>query len=417
MKRSLAGLVAGALALALVPSANAAEQKFVRGEVVVKYAKGASAAQKATARTAARAVGRAATIKGSHGARVVRVKGNVRKAVKRLNRSAGVRYAEPNYVYDALATPNDPRFGELYGLDNTGQTGGTQDADIDAPEGWDLLGLSAFPGAGGAKVGIVDTGILQSHPEFAGGRVANCGGVNNFGVSLVIIIVGADPTIVDGKCNDDNGHGTHVAGTIAANANNGTGVAGAAFNSPLAICKGLNSAGSGTLEMIANCITWLNQRGAKVISMSLGGSAGSAALQAAVQNATDNGSLLVAAAGNSGNSSLSYPAAYPEVVSVAATDHNDAKASFSQFNADVEVAAPGVNVLSTWNDGGYRAASGTSMATPHAAAVAALIAGTNPGGGPAAWRAELQAATDDKGAPGRDPQFGFGRVTLSKVTP
>jgi thermitase len=417
MKRSLAGLVAGALALALVPSANAAEQKFVRGEVVVKYAKGASAAQKATARTAARAVGRAATIKGTRGARVVRVKGNVRKAVKRFNRSAGVRYAEPNYVYHALATPNDPRFGELYGLDNRGQTGGTPDADIDAPEGWDLLGLSAFPGAGGAKVGIVDTGILQSHPEFAGGRVANCGGVNNFGVSLVIIIVGADPTIVDGKCNDDNGHGTHVAGTIAANANNGTGVAGAAFNSPLAICKGLNSAGSGTLEMIANCITWLNQRGAKVISMSLGGSAGSAALQAAVQNATNNGSLLVAAAGNSGNSSLSYPAAYPEVVSVAATDHNDAKASFSQFNADVEVAAPGVNVLSTWNDGGYRAASGTSMATPHAAAVAALIAGTNPGGGPAAWRAELQAATDDKGAPGRDPQFGFGRVTLSKVTP
>jgi thermitase len=417
MKRSLAGLVAGALALALVPSANAAEQKFVRGEVVVKYAKGASAAQKATARTAARAVGRAATIKGTRGARVVRVKGNVRKAVKRLNRSAGVRYAEPNYVYHALATPNDPRFGELYGLDNRGQTGGTPDADIDAPEGWDLLGLSAFPGAGGAKVGIVDTGILQSHPEFAGGRVANCGGVNNFGVSLVIIIVGADPTIVDGKCNDDNGHGTHVAGTIAANANNGTGVAGVAFNSPLAICKGLNSAGSGTLEMIANCITWLNQRGAEVISMSLGGSAGSAALQTAVRNATNSGSLVVAAAGNSGNSSLSYPAAYPEVVSVAATDHNDAKASFSQFNADVEVAAPGVDVLSTWNDGGYRTASGTSMATPHASAVAALIAGTNPGGGPAAWRGELDAAVDDKGAAGRDPQFGFGRLTLTKVTP
>jgi thermitase len=169
--------------------------------------------------------------------------------------------------------------------------------------------------------------------------------------------------------------------------------------------------------MIANCITWLNQQGAKVISMSLGGSSGSSALQTAVRNATNNGSLLVAAAGNSGNSSLSYPAAYAEVVSVAATDHNDARASFSQFNADVEVAAPGVNVLSTWNDGSYRAISGTSMATPHAAAVAGLIAGTNPGGGPAAWRAELQAATDDKGTPGRDPQFGFGRVNLSKVTP
>jgi thermitase len=417
LKRSLAGVAACALALVLTPSAASADQQYVRGEVVVKYADGVTVAERSKARSVADLAGGATRIKGTGGAKVVEVDGAVQAAVRQLESAPGVRYAEPNYVYHALATPNDPRYGELYGLNNTGQTGGTADADIDAPEGWDALGLSAFPGAGGAKVGIVDTGILQSHPEFAGGRIADCGGVNNFGISLIVIIVGADPTIVDGKCNDDNGHGTHVAGTIAANANNGTGVAGVSFNSPLAICKGLNASGSGTLEMIANCITWLNQRGSKVISMSLGGSAGSAALQAAVRNATDNGSLLVAASGNSGNSSLSYPAAYPEVVSVAATDHNDAKASFSQFNADVEVAAPGVDVLSTWNDGGYRTASGTSMATPHAAAVAALIAGTDPGGGPAAWRSELQAATDDKGAPGRDAQFGFGRVTLSKVTP
>jgi thermitase len=417
MKRSLAGLGACVLTFALVPGASAAEQKYVRGEVVVKYAKGATAAQKSTARHAARAAGRAERVRGTRGAKVIQVRGSVRKAIRRLERSGAVRYAEPNYVYRALATPNDPRYGELYGLNNTGQTGGTPDADIDASEGWDVLGLSAFPGAGGAKVGIVDTGIQQSHPEFAGGRIANCGGVNNFGTSLGIIIIGSDPTIVGGKCSDDNGHGTHVAGTIAANANNGTGVAGVAFNSPLAICKALNSGGSGTLAMIANCITWLNQQGAKVISMSLGGSSGSSALQTAVRNASNNGSLLVAAAGNSGNSSLSYPAAYAEVVSVAATDHNDARASFSQFNADVEVAAPGVNVLSTWNNGAYNTISGTSMATPHAAAVAALIAGTNPGGGPSAWRSELQASVDDKGTPGRDPQFGFGRVNLSKVTP
>ena len=417
MKRSLTGLAACALALALAPGAASAEQQFVRGEVVVKYAKGATAAQKSSARQSARAGHRVSKIRGTRGAQVLRVRGGVRAAVRRLNRSRAVRYAEPNYVYRALATPNDPQFGQLYGLNNTGQTGGTPDADIDAPEGWDELGLAAFPGAGGAKVGIVDTGIQQTHPEFAGGRIANCGGVNNFGTSLGVIIIGSDPTIVAGKCNDDHGHGTHVAGTIAANANNGTGVAGVAFNSPLAICKALNSGGSGTLAMIANCITWLNQQGAKVISMSLGGSSGSAALQSAVTNATNNGSLLIAAAGNSGNSSLSYPAAYAEVVSVAATDHNDARASFSQFNADVEVAAPGVNTLSTWNNGGYNTISGTSMATPHAAAVAALIAGANPGGGPAAWRAKLQTSVDDKGAPGRDPQFGFGRVNLSKVIP
>jgi len=415
MKRIVGGLLAAVLALALAPSALAAEAKFAPGEVVVKYADDASTAQKSSARNAANVLERLTAVKGV-GAQVVEVRGGVPAAIRALERSPAVEYAEPNYIYRALATPNDPRFNELYGLHNTGQTGGTPDADIDAPEGWDALGLSAFPSSGGAKVGIVDTGIQQSHPEFAG-KVANCGGVNNFGVNLIIFIIGSDPTIVNGKCNDDNGHGTHVAGTIAANANNGTGVAGVAFNSPLAICKALNGSGSGTLVMIANCITWLNQQGSKVISMSLGGPSGAATLQAAVTNATNNGSLLVAAAGNSGNSSLSYPAAYAEVVSVGATDANDARASFSQFNADVEVAAPGVNILSTWNDGGYSAVSGTSMAAPHAAGVAAQIAGTNPGGGPAAWRAELQQAVDDKGAPGRDPEYGFGRVNLSKVTP
>ncbi len=416
MKRSLVGLMVGALSLALAPSANATADDFVRGEVVVKYVNGATTAQKAGADRAADAGRRLAKVRGT-GADVIRARGGVHATVKRLERSNAVAYAEPNYIYRALATPNDPSFSQLYGLNNTGQTGGTADADIDAPEGWDNLGLGGFPAAGGAKVGIVDTGIMRSHSEFAGSRVANCGGVNDFGTDLIVIAIGSDPTIVNDKCDDDHGHGTHVAGTIGARANNDTGVAGVAFNSPLAICKGLNGSGSGTLAMISNCITWLSQHDARVISMSLGGSSGSATLQSAVTNATRNGSLIVAAAGNNGDSSLSYPAAYAEVVSVAATDHNDARASFSQFNSDVEVAAPGVDILSTWNDGAYKTISGTSMATPHAAAVAALIAGANPGGGPVTWRAELQSAVDDRGVPGRDPQFGFGRVNVSKITP
>jgi thermitase len=413
MKRSLAALSACVLCLALAPSALAADE-FVPGEVVVKYADDSSSSQRAGIQDAAGIDDVVTRVRGV-GAKLVTVVGGVRAAIERLERSPAVEYAEPNYIYRAQAVPNDPRFGELWGLNNTGQTGGTADADIDAPEGWDLLGLGSFPTPSGAKVGIVDTGIQQNHPDLAG-RTVNCGGVNNFGISLVIIIIGSDPTIVNGKCNDDHGHGTHVAGTIGANTNNGVGVAGVAPNAPLAVCKGLNSSGSGTLVMIANCITWTNQQGAKIISMSLGGS-GAATLQQAVQNASQNGSLLIAAAGNSGNSSVSYPAGYPEVVSVAATDHNDAKASFSQFNADVEIAAPGVDVLSTWIGSSYEVASGTSMATPHVAGVASLIAASNPSGGPAAWRAELTAAVDDKGAPGRDPQFGFGRVNLSKVTP
>jgi thermitase len=397
MKKGFVALAAAALTVAFAPAANADD--FVPGQVIVKYKGAASAGQVAAAERSAGVLSELSRVRGVG---VVSVAGGVNAAAERLEASPAVAYAEPNYIYHATAVPNDPMFGQLYGMNK-----------IQAPAGWDLLGLGSFPLTGGVKVGIVDTGITQNHEDLVG-KTADCGGVNNFGVSLGVIILGSDPTIVNGKCADDNGHGTHVAGTIDAIANNGKGVAGVAFNSPLTICKALNGSGSGTLQMVANCIAWTNQHGAKIISMSLGGS-GSATLQAAVSSATNNGSLLIAAAGNSGDSTVSYPAGYPEVVSVAATDANDQKASFSSFNSDVEVAAPGVNITSTWNNGAYNTISGTSMATPHVSGVAALIAGRTPTGGPAAWRAKLDASVDDLGAPGRDPQFGFGRVNLVKA--
>jgi subtilisin family serine protease len=180
------------------------------------------------------------------------------------------------------------------------------------------------------------------------------------------------------------------------------------------VCKALNGAGAGTLAALANCIAYLSAHGAKIISLSLGGP-GSATLADAVAAATFNGALIVAAAGNSGDAVLNYPAAYAQVVAVAAVDRNGARAPFSNANSDVEVAAPGVDILSTWNDGGYRTESGTSMAAPYVAGVAALIAGRDPVGGPAAWRSKLTSAVDDLGAPGRDSQFGFGRVNLQKA--
>jgi thermitase len=158
----------------------------------------------------------------------------------------------------------------------------------------------------------------------------------------------------------------------------------------------------------------VTDRGAKVISMSLGGGAATT-LQNAVRYAASHDVVVVAAAGNDGNSTLEYPAAYAEAVSVAATDARDAHASFSNTNADVEVAAPGVNVLSSYNDGGYRALSGTSMATPHAAGVAAVIRTRNPAFTAAQARSKLDASVDDEGAAGRDAQFGFGRVNLAKA--
>jgi thermitase len=320
-----------------------------------------------------------------------------------LDRSPLVAYAEPNYVLRATATPNDPRFPEEYGLNNTGQTGGSADADIDAPEGWDAAGLGSFPSSGGARVGIVDTGIDQTHPDLAG-KTAACATSYSAGTALV-----------PGVCVDDNGHGSHVAGTITANTNNGQGVAGVSPSSSLVICKALaTAAGTGLTSDIANCLNWTSQQGVKVISMSLGGG-DSATLKQAVQTASNRGVLLVAAAGNDGDSTLNYPAAYPEVMSVAATDDSDHRASFSNANSDVEIAAPGVNVLSTYAGGLYLELSGTSMATPHVSGVAAVLFTQDPSATAGSVRSKLTSTADDIGAPGRDTSFGFGRVNLCRA--
>jgi thermitase len=373
----------------------AAPASAAGGSVIVKYA----AARSTTPSTLPSGAKLGRTVHGV-GARVVTATGDPAALAAKLDAQSGVEYAEVNEPM-RLATPNDARFAELYALNNAGQTGGTADADIDAPEGWDVAGMGAFPATGGAKVGIVDTGILSSHEDLAG-KTADCGQSVAGGISA-------------GACVDDNGHGTHVAGTIAGIANNGRGVAGVAFNSPLSICKALSGPlAHGTTADVASCITWLADRGARVISMSLGGGA-STTLQRAVRYAASRDVVLVAAAGNDGNATLNYPAAYAEVVSVAATDSRDARASFSNANSDVEVAAPGVSVLSTYNDGGYRALSGTSMATPHVSGVTAVIRTRNPAFSAAQARSKLDASVDDKGAAGRDSSYGFGRVNLAKA--
>jgi thermitase len=403
LSRSAALFAAAAVAsLAIVTSAFAAP--YDSATMIVKFKPSATAAQK----RAALAVPGVGTSKGSIGgvgANVVSISRDAAKLSKAVSALPGVAYAEPNFILKAKATPNDSLYAQEYGLNNTGQTGGLKDADIDAPEGWDLAGLAAFPNSGGAKVGIVDTGIDKTHPDLSG-KAVGCATSYNSGV-----------TIVNGVCHDDNGHGSHVSGTISANTNNGQGVAGVAFNSPLVMCKALaTAAGTGLTSDIANCINWDVTQGVKVISMSLGGG-DSATLKTAVQNAykSGNGVLLIAAAGNDGDATLNYPAAYPEVVSVAATDNRDQRASFSNANADVEVAGPGVDVESTYTGGLYMSLSGTSMATPHVAGVAAVIFDVNAGASAATVRSKLDAAVDDLGAAGRDQSFGFGRVNLCKA--
>jgi thermitase len=406
MRKFLAG--AGVvLGIAALPSSASAA--YAPDQVLVKFRSGTSATQQLALLRSAGATSLGTTIEGL-GIRVAPTAIDPAVVASRLSRLGSVEFAEVDRILSTAAVPNDPRFGELYGLNNTGQSGGTADADIDAPEGWDAAALSAFPASGGPKVGIVDTGILQTHEDLAG-KTVNCARSGG-----VLLLAGS---IQEGSCADDNSHGTHVAGTISGNANNGRGVAGVAFNSPLAICKALSGPlGQGNTSDVANCIRWLKDKGARVISMSLGGGS-SSTLQSAVSYAwqSGNGALLIAAAGNDGNSTVNYPAGYAEVVSVAATDRRDLRASFSNANADVEIAAPGVDTLSTTNGSNtsYGLKSGTSMATPHVAGVAAVIAGKNPTLNAAGLRSKLQASVDDKGPAGRDTVFGFGRVNLLKA--
>jgi thermitase len=398
-------VLAGLAALGAPAAASAAPARYDADTIIVKYRDRAPSAQRSLAATAAGVLESVGRVTGL-GAQVLRVSGDPVKAAARLNRSSAVDYAEPNFIFRATATPDDPLFGQLTGLQA-----------ISAPAGWDAAGLGRFPGGiAGAKIGIVDTGIDALHEDLVG-KVVDCAGVKSFGLNVLGISTGLfdNPALVPGGCADDNGHGTHVAGTAAALANNGRGIAGVSFDSPLAICKALDAHGAGSLAAIANCLTYLGRQGAKVISMSLSSPASSQTLADAVAAATNGGALIVAAAGNDGNATPSYPAAYPQVVSVAAIDAAGAHAPFSTANADVELAAPGVDILSTWIGGGYKTLSGTSMATPHVAGVAAIIAARNPAGGPAAWRAKLDGAVDDLGPKGRDPQFGFGRVNLRKA--
>jgi thermitase len=379
--------------LSLAGSAWASSQPYDAHTVIVQFRPGVPQLQQSTVLQAA---GAGRLLSGIYGlqAKVASTTVDPALVARLLNLDPTVQYAEPNFILHATATPNDPRFGEMYGM-----------TKIQAPAGWDAAGLGAFPSSGGVKVGIVDTGIDQTHPDLAG-KAVGCATSYNTGL-----------LIHNGVCADDNGHGSHVSGTISANTNNATGVSGVAFNSPIVMCKALaTAAGTGLTSDIANCINWVSGQGIKVLSMSLGGG-DNATLKAAVQKAynSGNGVLIVAAAGNDGDATLNYPAAYPEVVSVAATDNKDHRASFSNANSDVEVAGPGVNVESTYTGGLYMSLSGTSMATPHVAGVAAVIADLNPTATAATLRSKLDAAVDDIGPAGRDTSFGFGRVNLCKA--
>jgi subtilisin family serine protease len=258
-------------------------------------------------------------------------------------------------------TPNDPFFSYLYGLHNTGQTGGTADADIDAPEAW-----ATTTGSSSVIVAVIDTGIDYTHPDLAA----------NIWTDPATGYHGYDYVNYDNDPMDDHGHGTHCAGTVGAVGNNGVGVAGVNWNVKIMAVKFLDSTGRGYTSDAISAIQYANSHGAQVISNSWGGDGYSQSLKDAIDASP---TVVICAAGNDGkdtDTSPNYPSAYTSsnIIAVAATDDNDALAAFSNYGAtSVDVAAPGVLIYSTYPGNRYVNMSGTSMATPHVAGVTALV--------------------------------------------
>jgi minor extracellular protease Epr len=267
-------------------------------------------------------------------------------------------------------------------------------ARVKAPETWNnSTGKNV-------KIAVLDTGISNNHPD-----LTVSGGINLVGKSK------------NNKWNDDNGHGTHVAGIIAAR-NNSIGVIGVAPDAQLYAIKVLDAYGSGYISDIIEGIDWAVQNNMDIISMSLGTSSYSQALNDTTANAYKAGILLVAAAGNNGDGNLFtddvlYPAKFDSVIAVSAVDYNNIAPVWSADGAKIELAAPGVDIYSTWLNGGYANESGTSMAAPFVSGTAALIKSKNLSVAPQEIRNTLDYNVIDLGDIGRDKTYGFGLVQAS----
>lgn len=347
-----------------------------------------------------------------------------------LAKLPGVKYAEPNYIWTTAAiTPNDPRFGDLWGLNNIGQSSGTADADIDAPQAWDIT-----TGSSAVVVGIIDTGVDYNHPDLAAniwtnpGEIAN--GIDDDNNGYIDDLHGINAITGSGNPLDDNNHGTHVAGTIGAVGNNGVGVAGVNHHVSIIAAKFLSADGSGTTADAIECFNYLNSLKTRtenpvnvvVSNNSWGGGGFSLALFDAMKGPAGMAPILHAvAAGNSNtnnDASPSYPSSYdlPNIISVAASDRTDKLASFSSFGAtSVDLAAPGVSILSTTPSNTYSTFNGTSMATPHVAGAAALIASAYPNMSASELKQALLDGTDPIGAIGTNsarPTLTEGRLNV-----
>lgn len=330
-------------------------------------------------------------------------------------KDTNIAYAEPNYIAEAFAVPNDPLYPYQWNFDNATYGG------IHAAAAWDVTN------GAGVIVAVIDTGVAYENyvesPTKTHYQAPD--------LATTAFVAGYDFVSDDTHANDDNGHGTHVAGTIAGATNNTTGVSGLAYGAKIMPIKVLDSNGSGSYFDVAAGIRFAADNGAKVINLSLGGPSGTTYLEDALRYAYEKGVTIVAASGNDGKGTVSYPAAYDAyVIAVGATRFDEKRSSYSNYGVSLDIVAPGGDTSVDQNSDGYgdgilqqtlgsAAGSfgyyyyqGTSMATPHVAAAAALVI-KNGASSPTAVRAALQTSADDLGAAGRDNTFGYGLLNVA----
>lgn len=317
-----------------------------------------------------------------------------------------VRYAEPDYLASVFGWPDGPPMAPPAAAGSPGDgPAGPQEVPNDPlyPQQWHHAKINSSRAwdvshGDGVTIAIVDTGVDCDHPDLRGKCVAGYDHFNN-----------------DPDPRDDHGHGTHVAGIAASLTNNAIGGAATGWNARIMPVKALGSSGNGGLASIGNAVVWATDHEADVINMSLGGFFTSRALQDAVAYAINRNVTVIAAAGNESTSNPTYPASYVGVIGVAATTQSDTRASFSNYGSYVDVAAPGVGILSTVRGGSYQAWSGTSMASPVVAGVAGLLVAQGPCRTPKQVEDILEQTADDIGTRGPDQYFGAGRINAGNA--
>jgi subtilisin family serine protease len=369
-----------------------ADEQFVEGQLIVKFNPSASLPEEAAIRRQ-EGLEKKKDL-GLIDAEVDKVQGqSVEQAVRGLEGRPNVQYAQPDFIARVTGYADEPRFSELWGLHNTGQTiqGSPSVADVDVNA---LEASAVTQGDPNLVVAVIDTGVDFSHPDLWGSRWVNPGesgggkatnGIDDDGNGFVDDVNGADFVNNDGNPFDDSNHGTHVSGTIAGSVND-QGIVGVAPNVKIMALKFLSAEGGGSISGAIEAITYAKNKGAKISNNSWGGFPFNEALKEAIE---ESGSLFVAGAGNGGSDFIGddndvtpfYPASFdsPNILSVTAIDNQGTLGFFSNFGAtSVDISAPGVNILSTFPGNSYAYALGTSMATPHAAGVAALAASVDP---------------------------------------